>query len=945
MNHDLSHTLPNPWRRKLLLGLPAGMAAASPLALLGCGGSEEDAAVGPHVKGQLAIPTGISAADLSIVGGKDEVQPSVDGNFLLMCEEKALSLVAAVHSSGRVLHYAMARSDKEGQKLDAQSSAAALLFMALGGSGLIEADRRAVHDAVVGDAQTAALARTIQARVNVNAFAVDEPDAQIVSALRDSVQAMRSRVAAASVGNEGRAHKLAVTDVQPLLRIEPGGETNGLSVNQDGDTPGYSIVNNKRRPGRAHLYKVGYQKQGQARVDISPAEPIGQPLRIVSTQAMSVFAAPGAFLGGPVPWEPKTSSRVPLTMHDGAEQTFYEVVLLTPVWDAPELPFAAQPRYRLYREAWIDELGDMYERTQMELVFGAVLEALGVVLGSVNEIAFASAMANLRALAAADGGFFTLMAQVRGGAALLGGIQGWLTTMAGESGRLAFVSQKLLPAFAPMVQEADAVLAANMAARTLSRTKLIAFHATMRALAIGGAVLGVIDTGAQWKDLHTGDKGYLFNATLVGPMVAVSPSSGKVSKGKDQVLVARVSGTQGLKLTYRWTLTGSNLANLSDKAGKIGVAIDTDSDTVTLGTTPSTVGTLSITVEAFQVKAAGNRSLGTAVSELVMDDTQVVISPEVARIERVGGSQTFTFSVTPAPAETQTYEWACDSKFGSLTSDGMSTSAATPTIKTSKPTATYAGRAGLDGGESETVSCTSFSTHPDPTTGETVRNDWGKATAEVNVKQKFNIQMMSIPAEVPTDISIGISARLIEDLPAGAKVKWTWSHGGVGAIATPTNPGNAFVDSVDFKSGSGEGLATFSASAYVELADGSAIPVLPVTRGTQVKKGLKEITMEVSGGVFGCTDPKACGVGSYTAFIVPRLSNADEYRAVLNGFSYATCNRSVTWKTPLGDGGGCSFPVTYFPHSSAGATNSWAVWIGFGGPISGTCIVTIKLKP
>jgi hypothetical protein len=890
MNHDLPQAMPNPWRRKLLWSLPAGMAAGSPLVLLGCSGSEEDAVVGPHVKGQLAIPTGILATDLSIVGGQDEVQPSAEGGFVLMCEEKALSLVAAVHSSGRVLHYAMARSDQDGQKLDARSSAAALLFMSLGGSTLIEADRRAVYDAVVTDPQTAALARTIQARVDVNPFVMDEPDAQIVSALHDSMQSMRSRVAAAvRESGEGRAKKLAVTDIQPLLRIEPGGETNGLSVNQDGDTPGFSIVNNKRRPGLAHLYKVGYQKQDQARVDISPAEPVGTALRIAATQALSLAAVPGAFLGGSVPWEPKTSSRVPLTMHDGAEQTFYELVLLTPVWDAPELPFSAQPRYRLHREAWNDELGDMYERTQMELVFGAILEALGVSFGAINEVAFASAMANLRALAAADGGFFALMAQVRGGAALLGGIQGWFTTMAGASGRIATLNSLVLSAVAPLVKDANAALAANMAARSLSTARLVVFHGTMRAMAIAAAVGGVLDTGAQWKDLHTGDKGYLFTATLVGPKVAVSPSSGKVSKGKEQILVARVSGTQGLKLTYRWTLTGSNLANLSDKLGKIGVTIDTDSDTVTLATTPSTVGTLTITVEAFQVKAAGNRSLGTAVSELVMDDTVVALSPEVARIERVGGSQAFAFTLTPAPAETQLYEWSCESKYGSLTSDGKSTSATTPTIKTTKATATYAVRDGLDGGESETVTCTSFSTRPDPNTGETTRVDWGKATAEVNVKQKFNIQMAALPSEVPNDISMGVAASIIEALPAGASVTWSWLQSGVGSITTDPGDASKPTSSVSFQTGSTEGSAIFTASAQVVLANGSSIPILPVTASTRVKKGLRTLTVQgfwvVEPGsiphdpicFIDAAGKEVCSLGSHdiwVTYVVPKVSNA-----------------------------------------------------------------------
>ena len=52
----------------------------------------------------------------------------------------------------------------------------------------------------------------------------------------------------------------------------------------------------------------------------------------------------------------------------------------------------------------------------------------------------------------------------------------------------------------------------------------------------------------------------------------------------------------------------------------------------------------------------------------------------------------------------------------------------------------------------------------------------------------------------------------------------------------------------------------------------------------------------------------------------------------------------MTWNSVKGDGGGCNFPVTYHPHSSAGATNLWAVWIGFGGPFSGKCVVTITLS-
>jgi hypothetical protein len=169
----------------------------------------------------------------------------------------------------------------------------------------------------------------------------------------------------------------------------------------------------------------------------------------------------------------------------------------------------------------------------------------------------------------------------------------------------------------------------------------------------------------------------------------------------------------------------------------------------------------------------------------------------------------------------------------------------------------------------------------------------------------------------------------------------------VAAVAPDANPKDS---SVNFNSGSAEGSAKVSVSATLHLpATATAPPRIistdPVSATLNVKKGLRTITMEVSGGVFGCTDPKACGVSEYTAFVVPRLAKAVSYTAVLSGYAYASCNRSVTWSSVKGDGGGCNFPVTYYPHSSAGATNAWAVWIGFGGAISGKCVVTITLAP
>lgn len=238
--------------------------------------------------------------------------------------------------------------------------------------------------------------------------------------------------------------------------------------------------------------------------------------------------------------------------------------------------------------------------------------------------------------------------------------------------------------------------------------------------------------------------------------------------------------------------------------------------------------------------------------------------------------------------------------------------------------------------------CTGADDECGPSTGTCVAKDTGSCT------QRFTIDILSVPAEVPTDNGIGIVAHIKEALPAGSTVTWTWSHAGVGTIGAATGDANGANTSVRFSSGAAEGQASFTASATVAAPGSGAVRVLPATRTTRVKRGLRQLVIEVGGGTFACTDPRACGVSEYSAFIVPSFSKATGYSAVLSGFSYASCNRTVVWSSPRPDGGGCNFPVTYHPHNSVGATDAWAVWVGFGGafgPGPEKCVVTIDLAP
>ena len=225
----------------------------------------------------------------------------------------------------------------------------------------------------------------------------------------------------------------------------------------------------------------------------------------------------------------------------------------------------------------------------------------------------------------------------------------------------------------------------------------------------------------------------------------------------------------------------------------------------------------------------------------------------------------------------------------------------------------------------------------------------GKFTLPVKFKKAFNL-VLSPPGttDVPTDITLPVTALIKETLPAGATVDWEWSHAGAGSIeAVPAD--SVANDSMVLFTSATEGSATVSVRARINLIAANGQPprsVLadPVSTTLNVKKGVKTITLTPPCGVFACGP--LCGVTDYTAYIVPRIPGALSYTAVFSGFGYGPCNRSVTWNSERGDGGGCSFPISYHPFSAREAARAWAVWIGFGGPpptAPAKCVVTITL--
>ncbi len=924
---------PLPARRRLLLALPSGALLASPLALVGCGGGgdHDDAR---HAEAALALPAGIAAKDVTLVGPASE-QPASGASASLPMNGSGPALVCAVHSSDRLVAMSMLRAGARDQSLGARSSAEALLFLALGGSQLGADDRTRLLDLLRTDASVTALAAVIEARWAVDAFALDGPDAQIVAAATAAVAGLRGSGSVASAGAASR--RKSALAVQPLQRIEPSTALSGVTLLQaDGSdgAPGIKLQNTKRRRGIAHVYETAYTPQDGEKIELGLAQVQHERIDVPPTQSLSVFSAISQVAGGAVPWAPVETARYALPMHAGAEETVYETVYLTPVWDRPEPAFFLDVRYSLERSDWREELKALYTASQLDLVLDAVLEALGLGGQQIAAATLDQSIAAIRAGASATPNVIALLEQAGAGQGLLAGWRAWLVNVSEGN---AIVSGAYRVAVATVVRQANAQLAGNIEAGTLSARRLTMFRAAIRVLMGVAVVAGVVDTAAQYRDLHEGESGNLYTSTLVAPKVLISPSSGRVQRGGELALTARVSGAQQLPLVFVWSMSGSDLANLRDAQGHTGRGFENSDGAVTLATTLSTQGTLTIGVEAFVVQGGTRSSVGTATATIEVDQTSVTISPAASRMARTGGTQAFSVSVQPAPTDGSTlvYDWTCASSYGSLASDGKTTSASAPLITGSLASASYSGRGDNEGGTWETIKVQAYALESGGG-----RRALGEASAEVYIKQEYELLLTPGDCDVAAGLTLPMFAGFEQQPPAGSTVDWTWSHGGVGTL-TPGS-GTAPSSQASLATGSAEGSMTVTVQAVINLPGGRSFRPLPLTRALRVKKGTREITMVAPGGVFPCGP--TCGVSDYSAYIVPRIANAIGYRAVFTGFGYGPCNRSVSWVSEKPDGGGCNFPITYHPFQAREAASFWAVWIGFGGAIGeGTCTVTITL--
>ena len=979
-------------RRKLLLGFPSGLALATPLGLIGCGGGGDDAPAdtGPMAQAPdtqrealavtVTLPSGVASGGLVVGSGTSLARVTSSGASGVVLLDAGASMAYLLTDSGALLGMGLVGKDRP--VISARTTAEALVYIGCSPAQLGEAWQFALRKVLATHDVVLPVVAAVEAAMRSGS--VDPSDSALRDAVLNAVASIRGRTSTstgASVASDARVKRLALS--------YDNGTHSGMKVVEQ---PGFNTIaleNSFRRRAVATVERFGHTaadgsivletptKVGEFTVDPTDALNLSNAVNAVFEKTLEDLLVALNLIGdyelGNLPWTPKTSEtfELPLLPED-ARETYYRVNVVG---------LGAQPASR---ELTGEELAT-YERLLITTLLkdlilpvasafllpiagefagkalsGKNTALLGLAMGlEVTKGAFAMELfpATVAALRAGDWGEALLAA----GTELLGTDPGKKLVSDTLSNLIKWSAG---PALATIRDAAGNILAVDLLStegQRLTRNFVSGLEKVTGWFAVVEEAMLIADVGAQAKDITASRMLDDFRVDGSPAVIEITPESVTLSRdgGSQRFEISSVDGQapqQGW--FYEWSC--------ASKSGFIVVGAQTSSEaapTLLQAPDPSTLytvkgGNTGDEIEGITVRVFNNKRqyMGRKTAQVIIERVvEGTLTPPSVEFERGASNaqQVFALTLAPAPADaTQLrYEWICPSQHGTLQSGGVTTSIDTPRVTSGQPNATYRLANGSAGGERENISVEVFQRSVDSGSGAETWKKISTAQAKAQVKAEFSLGISPPgPTDVPTDSSMNVTAFFKETLPSGATVAWEWSHGGAGALEAVPADANPADSVVSFKSSATEGAATVTATATVTIPASGNTPLrtvvcAPVSTTLNVKKGLKTITMEVSGGVFGCTDPLACGVTEYTAFIVPRLPKAVSYSAVLSGFGYGPCNRTVTWNSTKADGGGCNFPVTYFPHSSAGATNAWAVWIGFGGPMSGKCVVTITLAP
>ncbi len=893
-NHDLDAPI-STLRRKLMLGLPGGLALSAPFALVSCGGSDgtEAPAAGASsvdkatidaivaklpavtrsaLKVGVTLPAGSGAAlaSTTLLTTNSNAQVADDGSSAVVLINASPQMAYLFGSDGKLLLMGVVEPGVR-TTVDSRSTAEALIHIASEASLYGIAIEVALREVLRTHAIVEPVRLAVEAALKRDG--IDSGDAALMQAVATAVAALRAPKAAPGAASRLRPQGLTTT---------PDAKQSGLTLTPLADAFNTIVLTNTfRRRLWVWVAQTSYVDQNGTAVPLpAPIPFVDYPLRTTDALSFeSLVTTVGDYvvgliqnLGflrdyerGTIIFNPVTSKplELPILPNDDKVQAKMAVYRTRVVGPAR----ADGPARTAEEEAKLQALqGEMlWNDIILPVIKNLILPIISVrVDASLSNIAsqlLLAATVDLASLEVAGTYFPATVAAMRAGDA----------------------KEVLLQFFAEF-------FTSNTWSKILE-TAFVAFQSTGYPVALQAGI----------RDASGG----LVKLNLLDPEIAAQQISGAMTKFAKVIIVIK------------------GIVMVGDYAA---LADDWDSSKrVTEFSTEVSAGKISLSPDPLLIDGV---AVTTAITAKV-EGLDAGLAPENVFIH-----------------------WKCSGKYGDLYQRGGNGLNDFQTLLTNPAQDYISNGTKDDPATPDTIDVTAF--YRSPTTNQRV--EIGSASVKVKFKKAFNLGINPLaPTDVPTDSSMGVTAFVKETLPEGSTAAWEWSHTGVGSIESVPADSNPNDSSVAFKTTAEEGTATVTARATFTIpataTTASRIVIVdPISTTLNVKKGLKTITVE---GYFQLEQgskpsvPPICGLDAqgkevcllgyldtWVTYIVPKVANAESYSIrLLNPtggtvYSYAVPSTYPIGGTVVQDGGG-TLRIRFWgaagPYSSYDGVSNYAI--------------------
>jgi len=663
----------------------------------------------------VSLPPGYTLAASSLQAQTSAGQSAVSstGQFTATVYGDGPQLCTILGPSGKPVLVGWLAGDRK--TISTKSTAEVLLYFGLGAFAHRESVRSWTLDTIAQSSQLAAVTEAVNTALAANPEALNQSPADITAAVRTALTALQGSRAATPAARRSVASSAAGSR---SVLIDPSDSRSGITPVQETMTS-VKIINAYRRRAWAYVDRVSY-------VPSSGGAAVPSPEKITNFEIQPVFS-PSGLIGtfvdimyGNCAYSQISTDPIslPLNPADAKETTYKLTVVGAGLYKGDADSITSDQSRGLYYVTGKTILRDFVLPLILNVVMNLKGEELDDMLEWYNGSAVLGDLINTLFVAAP-------------------GI--WDKAYAGDmSGAVWDAYQTIQTSGTVKAAFLELIRSGFSNIKDANRFTEYA-QGFLNVLALGDIILTSIDSAVQATHVAISNRADIWNITVNGSKVKLSPAVSYIMPNETATLHAAVPDATGSSgeaplLAYHWTGTGTH-GSLSDGTHQ-GNDFDSNSADVVYKPKGSSAGTDTVTVEVLLVAGGARTPLGAASASVTVQERShaPTLYPRKVSVYP-GDSQTFTaqLDMTGVDPRGLTFRWSTPGAYGTLKNGNSS-------FETTSSSMDYFAKAGVEGQDTVRVEALVVK--------EGKKTSLGAATSTILVEKRKTVMMGDFSVEV-----------------------------------------------------------------------------------------------------------------------------------------------------------------------------------------------------